>query len=101
MSSPPRGARQGFPHRDGAKLAVRSDLARALRSLGPGAELLRVKAIKSDGHVVMHALEIKNRGVRRKLVLRRYIDRVSGSCDGIEVDPVWDVVDACDWDRGN
>ena len=58
-----------------AKLArVRSDLVWALHSLGPSAELLRVKPMKSDGHVVMHALEIKNRGVRRKLVLRRYID---------------------------
>lgn len=53
---------------------MRSDLAWALRALGPAAELLRVKLIQNNGHVVLHAIEIENRGVRRKLILRRYID---------------------------
>ena len=53
---------------------MRSDLAWALRSLGPAAELIRVKLIQNNGHVVLHALEVENRGVRRKLILRRYID---------------------------
>ena len=35
---------------------------------------MRVKLIQNNGHVVLHALEVDNRGVRRKLVLRRYID---------------------------
>ena len=42
--------------------------------MGPAAELVRVKLIQNNGHVVLHALEVDNRGVRRKLVLRRYID---------------------------
>ena len=53
---------------------MRSDLAWALRSLGPAASLVRVKLIQNNGHVVIHAIEAENRGVRRKLVLRRYID---------------------------
>lgn len=53
---------------------MRSDLAWALRSLGPAAELVRVKLVQNNGHVVLHAIEVMNRGVRRKLVLRRYID---------------------------
>src|SRR5258706_16481961 len=53
---------------------VRSDLEWALRALGPAAELVREKLIQNNGHVVLHAVEIENRGVRRRLILRRYID---------------------------
>ena len=33
-----------------------------------------MKLIQNNGHVVLHALEMENRGVRRRLMLRRYID---------------------------
>jgi aminoglycoside phosphotransferase (APT) family kinase protein len=46
-----------------------------LRSLGPAAELVRARRIHFNGHVSLHALEVNHRGVRRRLVLRRYIDR--------------------------
>lgn len=54
---------------------MRSDLAWALRSLGPAAELVRVRRMHHNGHVVLHKLDVNHRGVRRRLVLRRYIDR--------------------------
>jgi aminoglycoside phosphotransferase (APT) family kinase protein len=54
---------------------VRSDLEWARRSLGPAAELVRVRRIHDNGHVVLHALEVDHRGSRRRLVMRRYVDR--------------------------
>lgn len=33
-----------------------------------------MKLVQNNGHVVLHALEVMNRGVRRKLMLRRYVD---------------------------
>jgi aminoglycoside phosphotransferase (APT) family kinase protein len=54
---------------------VRSDIEWALRQLGPAAELVRARQIHNNGHVSLHSLEVNHRGVRRKLVLRRYIDR--------------------------
>jgi aminoglycoside phosphotransferase (APT) family kinase protein len=54
---------------------VRSDIEWALRSLGPAAELVRVRRIHFNGHVALHSLAVNHRGVRRVLVLRRYIDR--------------------------
>jgi aminoglycoside phosphotransferase (APT) family kinase protein len=54
---------------------VRSELQWALRSLGPAAELVRVRRIHHNGHVALHSLTVNHRGVRRLLVLRRYVDR--------------------------
>jgi aminoglycoside phosphotransferase (APT) family kinase protein len=54
---------------------VRAELEWALRSLGPAAELVRARRMYFNGHVALHALDVDNRGVRRRLVLRRYVDR--------------------------
>jgi aminoglycoside phosphotransferase (APT) family kinase protein len=45
-----------------------------LRSLGPAAELVRARRMHFNGHVSLHALVVNHRGVRRSLVLRRYVD---------------------------
>jgi aminoglycoside phosphotransferase (APT) family kinase protein len=55
---------------------VRSDLEWALRQLGPAAELVSARRIHFNGHVSIHSLVANHRGVRRKLILRRYVDRV-------------------------
>jgi aminoglycoside phosphotransferase (APT) family kinase protein len=54
---------------------VRSDIDWVLRQLGPAAELVRARRIHFNGHVSLHSIEVSNRGVRRKLILRRYVDR--------------------------
>jgi aminoglycoside phosphotransferase (APT) family kinase protein len=54
--------------------SVRAELVWALRALGPSAELVRARRMYDNGHVVLHKLEIDHRGVRRRLVLRRYVD---------------------------
>lgn len=54
---------------------MRSELEWALRSLGPAAELVRVRRIHCNDHVVLHRLVVNHRGVHRSLVLRRYVDR--------------------------
>jgi aminoglycoside phosphotransferase (APT) family kinase protein len=46
-----------------------------LRQLGPAAELVRARRIHFNGHVSVHSIEVTSRGVRRKLILRRYLDR--------------------------
>ena len=53
---------------------MRSEIEWALRSLGPAAELVRARQMHNNGHVALHKLEVNHRGVRRRLVLRRYID---------------------------
>src|SRR5689334_14488324 len=53
---------------------VRSELAWALRAVGPGAELIRVRRMYFNGHVALHSLVVDHHGVRRVLVLRRYVD---------------------------
>lgn len=54
---------------------MRSELEWVLRSLGRGAELVRARSFYRTTHVTLHAVEVLHRGVRRKLVLRRYVDR--------------------------
>ena len=54
---------------------MRSDVDWVLRQLGPAAELVSVRRIHHNGHVALHSIVANNRGVRRKLILRRYIDR--------------------------
>jgi aminoglycoside phosphotransferase (APT) family kinase protein len=54
---------------------VRSDIDWALRSLGPAAELVRVRRVHFNGHVSIHALDVDHRRGRHKLILRRYLDR--------------------------
>jgi aminoglycoside phosphotransferase (APT) family kinase protein len=54
---------------------VRSDFEWVLRQLGPAAELVSARRIHYNGHVSLHALAVDHRGVRRKLILRRYVDR--------------------------
>jgi aminoglycoside phosphotransferase (APT) family kinase protein len=53
---------------------VRSEIEWALRSLGPAAELVRARQMHNNGHVALHKLDVNHRGVRRRLVMRRYID---------------------------
>lgn len=53
---------------------MRSDIEWALRQLGPAAELVRARRVSFNGHVTVHSLEVNHRGVRRKLILRRYVD---------------------------
>jgi aminoglycoside phosphotransferase (APT) family kinase protein len=54
---------------------VRSDFEWVLRQLGPAAELVSARRIHFNGHVSLHTLAVDHRGVRRKLILRRYVDR--------------------------
>ena len=54
---------------------MRSELNWALRSVGPGAELVRARSFYRNGHVTLHSVEVLHRGFRLKLVLRRYVDR--------------------------
>lgn len=54
---------------------MRSELDWALRSIGPGAELVRARSFYRTAHVTLHGLDVDHRGFRLKLVLRRYIDR--------------------------
>lgn len=62
---------------------MRSELAWVLRSLGPAAELVRAQRMHASAYVVMHALDVDHRGVRRRLVLRRYVnpEHVAGEPD--------------------
>ena len=53
---------------------MRSELEWVLRSLGPAAELVRVRRMHATEFVAMHAIDAHHRGVRRRLVLRRYIN---------------------------